>query len=191
MTLPLANWRLSVSLCACLIAYQPGFAQDVDSAQHQLIANLQASGMEMLFPTEAGFRPQPVRPYTPEQYDYAMFSKQEALEFRVRAIPEDPANPVSLQPHLMAVRACRSAASNAPDEVITQLSLGTKELNAYRADWGVEFIFRPKPGFSAKQYAKLIVVYREGAGTGFLYLLSDKANNPALDNWANLFRFKH
>ena len=144
---------------------------------------LEATGLEFFQPLEGRYA---VQPYLKNEFlsaDFIMRSKREKLEIRFNVFPEDPAAPVSDFPHIRGIQMASHLASNDDESVITAISLSDWDLGEERfnADWGKLFYFRPKIGFSTRSHCQMLVLYKAGKGTVFVFYLFDEASE-ALDN---------
>lgn len=150
----------------------PAFLQKLNAAQLDLVMPLDR-GYEALEPPENAYH----------TCDFGMYSRREKMEIRYAITLFDEDQPQTTVPHVLAQRAATSVASNHPDHLMSIFRLSASALKEdFNADWGKAFIFRPKPDFSTKAYCQLLVLYKEGVATSFIYFLFDDPNNPAVDD---------
>ena len=148
-----------------------------------LLEKLEAMEAELLLPLDSDYRVIPGREDDFQPCDFAIRSRKEGMEMRFLLLPTD-------YPHVLAVRTATPVATNDPQAPIALLTLGAEELLLFHADWGVEYVFTPKPGFSEHRFGKLMVLHKEGRGAVMVFFLFDEADNPAIDMRYQCVEFK-
>lgn len=144
-------------------------------------AKLRFMQAELLLPLDSDYRMRSQRPDEFQPFDLGMESRKEKMEIRYLAYPQLDDYWAANYPHVLAARTAAHTATNAEDAHMTQLSLGAKELKAFNADWGVEYVFSPKSQVTAHRYGKLLVLYKEGRGALLVFFFFDDPNNEAID----------
>lgn len=142
---------------------------------------LAAMQLELLLPVDSDYRLLPARQDEFQPCDLALRSRSEKMEIRYLAHPWQEGNTTSGFPQILAARTVTHVATNAPEAPIALLSLGAGDLQLFNADWGVEYVFTPKPEFSEHRIAKLLVLFKEQRGTLLVFYLFDDPDNPAID----------
>ncbi|MBK6903587.1 MAG: hypothetical protein IPH04_12495 [Saprospirales bacterium] len=137
---------------------------------------------EILLPLDSDYRMRSQRPDEFQPFDLGMESRKEKMEIRYLAYPQLDDYWAANYPHILAARTAAHTASNAEDSYMTQLSLGKKELKAFNADWGVEYVYSPKSQVTAHRYGKLLVLYKEGRGALLIFFFFDDPDNEAIDS---------
>jgi hypothetical protein len=151
---------------------------------------LQQMELELLLPVETSVKPLRIHENPFQSYQIAFRLPEEKLEMRACLYPSQEAYSELEAPHLRAGRAATSVGRNDPEAVISLFRLSDSYLwEHFGADWGVEYYLEPKPGFSRHRYCKLLSLHKAGAGTVLIFFLFDDPANPAIDDYAAMFRF--
>lgn len=136
--------------------------------------------MEFVLP--AGYKIIPVTPSPVQPIDLAVRSNRDKLEMRYHFIPWSDTSSASQFPNIQSARAALQCASNEEDSYVAVFSLDSAFVReTYQADWGHEFIFRPKQAFSPAKYCKLLALYKHQVGLALLFFLFDDPDNQALE----------
>ncbi|MCB9283143.1 MAG: hypothetical protein H6563_03640 [Lewinellaceae bacterium] len=142
---------------------------------------LEAMQLEIFRPLDSDYQPVAPQPGDFQEYDYIIRSRSEKMEIRYLAIPYREDQWDSQYPHILATRMVTHVATNAEDAPISLLSLGTTELDAFHADWGVVYFFTPKDQVSERRTGELLVLHKEQRGTILVFFFFDDPDNPAID----------
>ncbi len=133
-------------------------------------------------PLEAGYSVVRLPTNEYQNCQFAIQSGRERLQIRYFILPWDEKIPETVQPHLTTFRALTSIATNADDALISAIQPERESLlRDFNADWGMVYIFKPKPGFSERNFCKMVAICKEGKGTAFVFYLFDNPNNEAPD----------
>jgi len=151
---------------------------DIPAPLNEKLAVMQ---LDLLLPVDSDYRLLPPRQDEFQSCDLALRSRSEKMEIRYLAHPWKEENTTSGFPQILAARTVTHVATNAPEAPITLLSLGAGDLQLFNADWGVEYVFTPKPEFSEHRFGKLLVLFKEQRGTLMVFYLFDDPDNPAID----------
>lgn len=143
---------------------------------------LETSGLDFFQPLDGRYTSQAYLKNDLLSADFIIRSRREKLEIRYNVFPDDPYSDSDDLPHIRAVQMATHLASNDDDSIITALALEDHDLGEERfnADWGKLFYFRPKSGFSIREHCQMLVLYKAGRGTVFVFYLFDEAGE-ALD----------
>lgn len=129
--------------------------------------------LEFLQPLEQSYKKTSVYRNDILKYDFAIKARKADMEIRFILEPES-ANGSSF-PHIHAPARASSVATNDEDSRMVFHDMSKKDLKEYGADWGSVFFFQPKEDFTDKDHCKLLVLYKEGKGTAYVFYLFDKA----------------
>ncbi len=152
---------------------------------------LQQAGVEFMEPLDAGYKD-----YEPleNQYlncQYAIRSRSENLEIRYYVLPWNEKDYASTMPNFNTFATISNLATNAEDAVISALRPDGQSLQRdFNADWGMTYIFTPKPAFADSPICKMVALCKEGQGTVFVFYLFDDPGNEAIDRREMAVRFK-
>ena len=142
---------------------------------------LEAMQLEVFRPLDSDYHPLSSHPGDFQVCDYIIRSRSEKMEIRYLAVPFREDKWESQYPHILATRMVTHVATNAEDVPISLLSLGTTELEAFHADWGVVYFFTPKSQVSERRIGELLVLHKEERGTILVFFFFDDPDNPAVD----------
>ena len=163
---------LIVGLCSCVLA--PLTAQRFATTPEfdRLLEQLDAT---VNYPLQSDFRTikTPRNDYLEDHL--AVRSRAEKLEIRFHLRPERDYDIYAGRPHYLSMMKVMNLGSNADDAVTAVHSFGEEELAVFNADWARMYTFRPKRGYSEREQAQLVAIYREGRGMAFVVLLFDRA----------------
>lgn len=152
---------------------------------------LERAGLDVFQPVDAGYRQ--FEPLENEYLNchYAIRSQREGLQIRYFVLPWNEADPFAVNPHVAAMRALTSIASNDDEAIISAIPAEASALqDKFNADWGMTWFFHPKPGFSNQPTCKMLALCKEGQATVFVFYLFDNPGNPALDMREVAVRFR-
>lgn len=83
-----------------------------------------------------------------------------------------------------------SLATNDEDYLIAGREVAPELLSGFfNADWGMQYFFHPKAGFSDWNHCELLALHKDGQGTAFVLFLFDEASRE-LGNRFYAFRFR-
>jgi hypothetical protein len=164
-----------------------GQPADAPAAFTDKLEQLQVELYQVL---DSDFKPAATTAQDFQPCDFAWHSRKDKLEIRYLALPWKEGDPASQYPHILAARTAAHVATNAEGAPMTLLSLGSEELDAFGADWGVAYFFMPKSLFAAQRHCELLVLHKEARGTILVFFLFDDPDNPALDLWFQHLAFK-
>lgn len=166
---------------AILLLAGPGLKGQPLELPSSLQEKLGLMQLDLFLPLDSDYRLVPGRKDEFEPCDLSLWSRREKMEIRYLARPWKEDDWSSKYPHILAARMVTHVATNAEDAPIAVLSLGVGDLQLFNADWGVEYVFTPKPEFSEHRLGKLLVLYKEERGTMLVFYLFDDPDNPAID----------
>ncbi len=162
-------WIFSVSFLLAL----PLFGQVKMDEDFELL--LEEAGIAFLSPVEARYKRIPVWKNPLQSYDYAIRSRREGLEIRYIIKPYEAGNPLSALPQVEAIRLLTHLATNDQEELIVGHEIAQEVLaEAFHADWGRQYFFKPKSSFSRWQHCELLALHKAGQGTAFVLFLFDE-----------------
>lgn len=139
-------------------------------------------GVDILLPTDAGYKAYKLTTDHYQPCQFAIYSRKEKLELRYLLEPFDSSSAELSLPSLFTGRLLLHLASNDDDTVIAGHVLEEATLQAYNADWGKVFFFRPKNSFSTRKYCQLLALAKKDKGIALAFFLTDNPNNTALEN---------
>ncbi|MBK7406675.1 MAG: hypothetical protein IPL49_11760 [Saprospirales bacterium] len=171
---------LSVSVGILALQFWPLYGQPLDFPAF-LQEKLRSMQVEVYLPLDSDYRVRPTHPDDFQTCDYAIGSRSEKMEIRYLAMPYQKDDWESQYPHILAARIATHVATNAEDVPMTLLSLGTKELAEFNADWGVVYFFTPKNLVAERRFGELLVLHKEERGTILVFFFFDDPDNPAID----------
>jgi hypothetical protein len=152
---------------------------------------LQQAGVEFMEPLDAGYKD-----YEPfeNQYlncQYAIRSRSENLEIRYYVLPWNEKDYMASAPNIATFITLTQVATNADDAIISALRPDGQSLRRdFNADWGMTYIFTPKPIFADSPICKMVALCKEGQGTVFIFFLFDDPGNEAIDRREMAVRFR-
>ncbi len=116
----------------------------------------------------------------PKKNDYlkdhlTVRSRAEKLEMRFHLRPDRPSDLYAGRPHYLTMLKVMNMGSNEEGAMTAVHSFGEEELAVFNADWAKMYTFRPKRGYSEREQAQLVAIYKEGRGMAFIVLLFDRA----------------
>jgi hypothetical protein len=173
----------------CLLP-QWSFAQNIERPD-RFAQLLQQAGVEFFEPLDAGYKD-----YEPfeNQYlncQYAIRSRNENLEIRYHVLPWNEKDYMASAPNIATFLTLTQVATNADDAIISALRPdGQSLLRDFNADWGMTYIFTPKPAFADSPLCKMVALCKEGQGTVFVFFLFDDPGNEAIDRREMAVRFR-
>ena len=171
---------LCISVSLLLMEIPPLYAQP-EKFSSSFQEKLDALQLDVFLPLDSDYRTYPLASDAFQEYDYHIQSRKERMEIQFLAIPYQENKPGTHYPHIMASRTATHMATNAEDAPITLLSLGTKELEEFNADWGVIYFFTPKSQVSGRNHGELVALHKEDRGTAMIFFFFDDPDNPAID----------
>jgi hypothetical protein len=162
---------LMIVCCGCLCT---GTAQEILPLDQRL--RLAQYELEWWPPTAAYrlLKP-PVNNFYP--CDFYVQIRKEGLQIRYLMVPVmDVDDERSDIPQIQAATLAMHLADNEEDSYISSHQLDPGLLDSvYQADWGEQFFFHPKPGFSSAKNCQMLALFREGVAMGYIFLLFDEA----------------
>ncbi|MCC6724418.1 MAG: hypothetical protein IT258_07900 [Saprospiraceae bacterium] len=177
---------------AVLLCLLPQWSPAQSLAQPAQFAQLlQQAGVEFMEPVDAGYKD-----YEPLENQYlnchhAIRSHSEDMEIRYYLLPWNEADLASTMPHVSTFITITNLATNADDAIIAALRPDSQSLRRdFNADWGMTYIFTPKPAFSDSPICKMVALCKEGQGTVFVFYLFDDPGNEAIDRREMAVRFR-
>ncbi len=184
-----SHWQLGTAALLLLLP-QWLLAQKMEQPDH-FTQLLRQAGVELFEPLDAGYKD-----FVPLENPYlncpfAIRSNQEDLQIRYYVQPWDERNYLSTAPNVNTFITLTNLATNADDAIISALRPDGQSLRRdFNADWGMTYIFTPKPVFSDSPMCKMVALCKEGQGTVFVFFLFDDPGNMALDRREMAVRFK-
>jgi hypothetical protein len=165
-------------------------AQKIEQPAH-FTQLLQQAGLEVFEPLDAGYKD-----FEPWENDYlrcqhAIRSNSEDLQILYYVLPWNERDYMSTAPNVATFLAITNLATNAEDAIISALRPDSQSLRRdFNADWGMTYIFTPKPAFADSPICKMIALCKEGQGTVFVFFLFDDPGNTAIDKREMAVRFR-
>lgn len=151
---------------------------------------LERAGIEFLEPVEARYKTAPARKNPFRSYDYAIRSRKEGIEIRYLIRPYEPNASTADIPHVEASRLVMHLATNDQDYLVAGREVAPEVLSEFfNADWGMQYFFRPKPGFADWNHCELLALHKDGQATAFVFFLFDEPS-PELGNRFYALRFR-
>ena len=162
------------------------FAADVFSQKIEYPERFQnllsQAGIEFFEPVEGSYRDVQVPENQFQNCDFAIRSNKEDLQIRFCILPWNESDPLSMNPHVATGRMVAAVATNVEIGLISRIQPDPESLRKdFNADWGKQYFFQPKPGFSEKLDCRMVALHKEGKGTAFIFYLFDDPGNEALD----------
>ncbi|MCU0347378.1 MAG: hypothetical protein MUC59_10565 [Saprospiraceae bacterium] len=178
------------ALAVILLLAQYAFGQKIEHTD-QFDDLLRRAGVEVFEPLDAGYRS-----FEPLENQYlnchhAISSNSEDLQIRYYVLPWDERNYLSTAPNVATFLTITNLATNADEAIITALRPDSESLRRdFNADWGMTYVFTPKPAFDSSPICKMIALSKEGQGTVFVFFLFDDPANTAIDSREMAVSFK-
>lgn len=178
------------ALAVILLLAQCAFGQKIEHTD-QFDDLLRRAGVEVFEPLDAGYRS-----FEPLENQYlnchhAISSNREDLQIRYYVLPWDERNYLSTAPNVATFLTITNLATNADEAIITALRPDSESLRRdFNADWGMTYVFTPKPAFDSAPICKMIALNKEGQGTVFVFFLFDDPANTAIDSREMAVSFK-
>ena len=148
------------------------------------------AGIEFIEPVEANYKRVPAWKNPIQSYDYAIRSRKEGIEIRYLIRPYELGAPASGAPHVEASRLAMHLATNDQDYLVAGREVAPEVLSEFfNADWGMQYFFRPKPGFADWNHCELLALHKDGQATAFVFFLFDEPS-PELGNRFYALRFR-
>lgn len=152
-----------------------GLAHSQVKLDEDFVQILDRAGIDFIQPVEASYKRAPVQKAPFQPCDYAIRSRKEGLEIRYLIHPYDPGLATADIPHVEAARLVSHLASNEQDYLIAGREVAPEALAEYfNADWGMQYFFRPKPGFANYRHCELLALHKGGQATTFVMFLFDE-----------------
>lgn len=159
-------------------------------AKDQFLELLEKAGIEFIEPVEARYKRAEVRKNPLLSCDFAIRSRREGIDIRYLIRPYETGFPTADVPHVAASRLVAHLATNDPEYLIAGRAVEPEALSGFfNADWGMQYFFRPKPGFAGWNHCELLALHKDGAGTAFVLFLFDEPSRE-LGNRFYALRFR-
>ncbi|MCO6475183.1 MAG: hypothetical protein J5I94_01110 [Phaeodactylibacter sp.] len=177
-------------LALALLLLAAGSTRGQVRVNDRFLELLDQAGIEFIEPVESRYKPAPGRNNPFLSCDFAIRSRREGIEIRYLIRPYEAALPTADVPHVEASRLAAHLATNNPEYLIAGREVDPKALSGFfNADWGMQYFFRPKPGFAGWNHCELLALHKDGAGTAFVLFFFDEPSRE-LGNRFYALRFK-
>lgn len=162
-------------LLPTLLLLSPRTAHSQIKMQEEFVELLEQAGIEFIEPVEARYKKALINKSPFQPYHFAIRSRKEGIEIRYIIRPYKPDPPSADVPHVEAYRLVMHLASNEQDYLIAGREVAPEALSGFfNADWGMQYFFRPKPGFAGWNHCELLALHKDGRGTAFVLFLFDE-----------------